>query len=95
MAGPILLRVLTPAGVRSEVGCDDAVFIAADDPSGHGGGSVGIRRGHMPAVIALAENSVFKAYNAGKCVLEALVTKGVAEVKNDVITVVAESVTEQ
>ena len=84
------LVILTPKGAFDPIVCDDVCLVAADDAEGLGGGSVGIRFGHIPALIALRENSPVTAYLNGKTVFNGRVTKGVAEVASNVVTVIAE-----
>lgn len=84
---PMLLRLLTPEGQGAETGCDSVRLTIADDRQGRGGGSLGIRRGHAHAVMALGDGPL-RADLGGKTVLSAYVRGGFATVEKDVITVI-------
>ena len=86
------LRLLTPGGLAAEVGCDSVQLVIVDDAEGRGGGSVGILRGHVPAVMALADGPV-TADLSHRPVFRGTVLRAFASVENDVVTVLAESVT--
>ena len=85
------LRILTPEGAAAERGCDSVVFLLPDGADGRGGGFAGIMRNHAPAVMALAEGPL-RASLDGKPVLEAVVSGGFASVRDNVVTVLTESV---
>ncbi|MBO4385370.1 MAG: hypothetical protein J5854_08160 [Clostridia bacterium] len=87
------LIIITPEGEKLRVPCDSVTVSARDGLGGEGGG-VGIRRGHIEAVIALSESSPVTACEDGKCVLRLIASGGFLRVKNDELTLVAESVTE-
>jgi len=84
-SAPMTLRLLTPAGLLAEAGCDSAVLTLAD------GGLVGVMRGHAPAVMALGKGAV-RASLEGRPVLRAETEGGFASVKDNAVTVVADSV---
>ena len=90
MSRLLSIRVVTPTGCETCPECDDVTLIAADNAEGLGGGSVGIRPGHIAAVIALAPSSVVKASLNGRQVFQRTVTKGVAQVRGDVVTVITQ-----
>ncbi len=54
----IALRIITPAGVAYAARCDSVTLPLADDRDGAGGGSIGIRRGHIRAEMALSAGDV-------------------------------------
>ena len=54
-AAPIEFIVLTPHGKAVDIRCDSVHLVLCDDETGHGGGQVGLRRGHLPAVLALGD----------------------------------------
>ena len=87
----LLLTVLTPSGCAAEAECSSVTLFARDNDAGEGGGSVGIRPGHLPAVIALAPDSVVKGSSGGQTVVSVTVSRGFAEVRDDKVTVAAES----
>ncbi len=88
-SAPMLLRLLTPAGTAAEVGCDSVQLTLRDNADGAGGGLVGIRRNHAPAVLALSEGPV-RAFLRGETVLRAT-AGGFASVRDNVITVISDS----
>lgn len=85
------LKIITPEGEKQCVGCDSVTVTARDGISGEGGGSVGIRRGHVEAVIALSDSSPVTAMEDGKKVFSVVASGGFLHVKDDVITLVTES----
>jgi F0F1-type ATP synthase epsilon subunit len=87
----LTLTVLTPAGIATETECTSVTLFARDNGAGEGGGSVGIRPGHLPAVIALAPGSSVKCSSDGRLTLSVTVSGGFATVRDDKVTVVAES----
>ena len=91
MDGPMTLRIRTPEGTAAEVSCDSAQFFLRDGADGAGGGFVGIRRGHAPAVLALGDGPI-RASLGGTDVLRAHANGGFASVSEDVITVLTDSV---
>lgn len=91
----LTLVILTPEGERGRVQCDSVTLVARDNESGEGGGSVGIRRGHLSAVIALEDGCPVKASSGGEAIAEYSVSGAFASVEKDVVTVVAQTVTER
>ena len=86
------MRLLPPRGEKGGVKCDSVTLIARDSENGEGGGSVGIRRGHLPAVIALEDGSAVKAKDDGSEIASFTVSGAFAEVKDNVVTVIAEEI---
>ena len=89
------LKLITPAGMQRELDCDAVNMVACDNAEGFGGGSVGIRKGHMPAVIALENDSIVSAKSNGIEVLCARVAGGFASVKENIVTVITPAVIEE
>ena len=87
----LTLRIVTPEGEKASVPCDSVTLFARDGAGGEGGGSVGIRRGHLPAVIALENKSTVKAATGGKSAASFTVSNAFARVRDNVVTVVAET----
>ena len=52
--GVLTLRICTPAGVTDTLECDSVSFAIPDGADGSGGGRIGIRPGHIAALIAVA-----------------------------------------
>lgn len=90
--GALTVRIVTPLGEAASFECDSVTLFAADAQNGEGGGSVGIRRGHIPAVIALADGSVVKGTSDGGETRSFTVSGAFARVGDDAVTVVAKEI---
>ena len=91
-ASTMTLRLLTPAGYSSETACDSVHLTQRDSIAGTGGGLVGVRADHAPAVIALGKGPVTASLGA-KTVFRAVVSGGFASVLDNVVTVITDAVT--
>ncbi len=87
MGAELQFRLLTPMKEVASFRCESVNLFEKDDAQGCGGGSIGIHRGHMPAVIALAEGGALKAVSQGKTVFQASVRGGFARVDGSSVTV--------
>ncbi len=77
MNGKLRLRVLSPCGVLADAEADSVVLNASD-------GSIGIRKGHTPALVLL-KNGKVKYINNGE--IHNIETEGyIAEVSADGVT---------
>lgn len=85
----IRLSIVTPDGEAVSVTCDSVRLDAQDDKNGRNGGGLGIRCGHIPAMIALSEG-LLTASLEGNTVLKAKVKNGFAAVAQDVVTVLTD-----
>ncbi|MGN1345405.1 MAG: hypothetical protein ACI4V1_01355 [Eubacteriales bacterium] len=83
------LSIVTLNGVTASVRCDSVHLTARDDGNGRGGGGIGIRRGHAPAMISLDDGDV-TAFLEGKIVLRVRIRSGFAAVRRNVVTVLTE-----
>ncbi|MBO4452454.1 MAG: hypothetical protein J5793_00810 [Clostridia bacterium] len=92
MNGSLKLLIYTPGGKVCDDDCDAVDMIAVDNKEGENGGSIGIRYGHAPAVIALAEGEL-SAKKGGTTVFRATLKGGYARVLENVVTVVTEDCT--
>lgn len=95
MGNGLCIRILTPLGEGAPVACDSVTLFAMDNERGEGGGSVGIRRGHIPAVIALEPGSAVRARLNGAEVFSMTVPGGFAFVKDDTVTVLMSDAPEE
>lgn len=95
MSLPIVLRIVTPEGTRGEYECDDVILYACDNADGEGGGSLGVHRGHAPAVIALEDDSFVTAKADGVEVCRVRVAGGFARVEDDHVLVVTPNAEEK
>ena len=90
----VKLIVITPRGEAANVECESATVFCRDGINGENGGSIGIMRGFLPSLIALKEGSPVRAMSGGKPVFEARVKGGFASVKDDIVTVMTEALTD-
>ena len=90
----VKLIVITPRGEAADVGCESVTVFCRDGINGENGGSIGIMRGFLPSLIALKEGSPVRAMSGGKPVYEARVQGGFASVKDDIVTVMTEALTD-
>jgi F0F1-type ATP synthase epsilon subunit len=88
----LLFRLLTPQGERCRIPCDAVELTAKDDASGRGGGSLGVRRGHLPAVAALEEGGRVRVLREGETVFTARLRGGFARVDRQQVTVLTPAV---
>ena len=84
----LTLKIVTPEGINETVECDSVSLWMAPDSKGRGEGSIGIRKGHVDAVIALGNGKV-EARQNGAAVFSAETEGGFATVLNDTVTVVS------
>ncbi len=84
----LTLKIVTPEGVDESVECDSVSLWMAPDSRGKGEGSIGIRKGHVDAVIALG-NGKIEARRNGAAVFSAETEGGFATILNDTVTVVS------
>ncbi|MBO4278156.1 MAG: hypothetical protein J5925_07155 [Clostridia bacterium] len=92
MSTLIRFEIVTPEGKKASVECESVNVFARDNAQGEGGGSVGFRPGHMPAVAALGKGEVC-AFSGGKRIYSAFVEGGFALVRDNTVTVLTESIT--
>ncbi|MBR6090052.1 MAG: hypothetical protein IKP86_08975 [Anaerolineaceae bacterium] len=90
----MLLKIVTADGVNRSIGCDSINLWMAPDSSGKGEGSLGIRKDHTEAVIALG-NGPLTAYQDGKPVFTARTEGGFATVFSNTITVISRKLSEK
>ena len=83
----LTLKIVTPEGVDKTVACDSITLWMAPDVHGKGEGSLGIRKGHTEAVIALGEGPL-SAHLEGKEVFSDRTKGGFATVLDDTVTIV-------
>ena len=84
---PLTLKIVTPEGDDRTLSCDSVILWMAPDARGKGEGSIGIRKGHTDAVIALG-NGPLEAHLEGKSVFSARTEGGFATVLRDTVTVI-------
>ncbi|MBR2717302.1 MAG: hypothetical protein IKP17_08945 [Oscillospiraceae bacterium] len=87
MEDGLLFRLLTPRKEVASCRCDAVELWAKDNAKGEGGGSMGVRRGHLPAVVALEKGGPVRALADGKPVFSARVRGGFARVDAKSVTV--------
>ena len=82
----LVLKIVTPGGEKASVECDSVRLQIPDDEKGQQGGSLGIRKGHTDALLAVAPGTV-TAVSSDGAVQEFAVGSGFAFVEKDVVTV--------
>ena len=87
----LTLKIVSKDGVKVPVECDSVHLRVCDDTNGCGGGSMGIRAGHIRSLISVDRGPV-TAYLDGKEIFSRTIDGGFATVENDVITIVTEKV---
>lgn len=95
METPITLIIVAPEGEKARLACASVTLFAMDNAAGENGGSMGIRRGHMPAVIALERGSAVKARVEDGSETVFGVSGGFAKVENDIVTVITGAVNDR
>ena len=87
----LTLKMISKDGSFDPVECDSVHLPVSDDTAGRGGGSMGIRQGHIRSLICLDTGSV-TAYLLEKEIFRCKTSGGFATVENDTVTVVSEQV---
>ena len=87
MEDNLRFRLLTPEGEVFSCSCDAVNLTAKDDAAGRGGGSLGVRRGHLPAVAALEEGGRLRVRSGGKTVFSCRVRGGYARIGREEVEV--------
>lgn len=83
----LTLKIVTPDGTDQSVDCESVILWMAGNSKEKGEGSIGIRKDHTDAVIALG-NGPLQALDNGKVVFSGRTQGGFATVFKNVITVV-------
>ena len=80
------LKIVTPAGTALEVFCRSVRLNLPCSDDGNSGGMIGIRPGHLPAMISLGSGNV-TAFDGTAKIAEKHIGGGFATVADDVVTV--------
>ena len=86
----LTLKIVSPQGILCELECDSIKLSVSDDKNGEGGGSYGIRKGHINALFALTSGKI-EAFEGQQCCFSKDASGGFAEVKNNIVTIVADT----
>ncbi len=86
----ISLKIVTPTGAFEPIACDSVHLNVGDDKLGKGGGSYGIRKGHVDSMLLLCSGTL-TAFLGGKCIFTAETGSGFATVENNTVTVTVEN----
>lgn len=87
--GELTLKIVTPVGGYGPYACDSIHLTVSDSAKGKGGGSYGIRAGHIKSLLSLQKGEI-SAYRRGEKVLAGMCGNGFATVAQNVVTVVVE-----
>ena len=89
---PLTLLIITPKGKQPPLFCDSVQLTVSDNTDGKNGGSYGIRKGHIKALLSL-DTGTIHAYLDGAKILAAKAGNGFASVDSDTVTVVVDEYT--
>jgi len=89
----LTLTVVTPDRAYSPLRCDSVHLTVCDNEKGRGGGSCGIRPGHIDALFALEPGPLTASLN-GQKLLTARCGGGFATVSRNRVTVVTDTYSE-
>lgn len=87
--GNLTLKIVSPRGELANLTCDSVRLMVKDNAQEQDGGWVGIRKGHVDALMALGQGAVL-AFQNGQETGRFETTGGFATVKNDVVTVITQ-----
>ncbi len=87
----LTLKIVTPSGALKPVCCDSVHLNVSDDAAGKGGGSYGIRQGHVRSVLLLSEG-ITTAHKNGEIVFSVKTGNGFAAVESNTVTVCVEKI---
>lgn len=82
------IRVVTPKGVCFESDCDSVVLKCASSSDGVPNGSIGIRKGHADAVIALGAGEIVVSDDTKGVIGRLTVSGGIATVSKNLLSVI-------
>ena len=91
MENRLVLNILSPEETLPAIECDSIHLVISDDEKGKGGGSYGIRPGHINSLISMDEGDVTAIFQ-GEKVCCAKVSSGLAIVENDVVTIMSDKI---
>ena len=88
---PLLLSIATPNDPETAICCDAVRFTVPDGVNGKNGGSIGIRRGHVDALMVVAPGRIV-ARVGERVVFDCTAEAGFAVVQNDRVTILTDRV---
>ena len=86
----MVLKIVTPEGALTPVECDSVHLTVCDNKKGSGGGSYGIKKGHIEALFSLGKGEI-KAFLDSEAIFSAKCGSGFANVKENTVTAVVEA----
>ena len=86
----LILKIVTPEGALTPVECDSVHLTVCDNQKGIGGGSYGIKKGHIEPLFSLGKGEI-KAFLDSQAVFSAKCGSGFANVKENTVTAVVEA----
>lgn len=89
----ISLKLTSPDGSAQTVPCDSIRFSVPDGENGKNSGSVGIRRGHADALMAVAPGKI-RAFSDGREIFSKQIGPGIAVVTASEVSVLTERMEE-
>ena len=91
----LTLVIITPEGEFARLECDSVTAFARDNEEGSGGGSFGIRPGHLPLLAALEKGSPIKPSKNGVPLPRYCTEGGFLNVRDDTVTVVTPGISQE
>lgn len=85
----LTLKIVSPQGEQANLACDSVRLLVQNGSREQDGGWVGIRKGHVEALLAVEKGPVL-AFQNGQEMGRFETTGGFASVKNNVITVITQ-----
>lgn len=85
----VRLKIVTPKGEAANVLCESVQLKTPDGVDGKNGGWLGIRQGHVDALLAISEGPVL-ALREGKEIARITVGAGFASVSKNTVTVITQ-----
>lgn len=85
----LTLIIVTPQGEQAHLNCDSVRLLVQNGSDESSGGWVGVRKGHVDALMAVEKGPVL-AFQNGQEIGRFETTGGFASVKNNVVTVITQ-----
>lgn len=93
MKDKLLLNIYTVDSAYENIECDSVILSIADSNDGSFSGFYGIKRGHAETVFSLSKGKTL-ALSKGEAVFSAETSEGFALVKNNIVSITIDSLTE-
>ena len=88
----LTFKIISLNGSTEPIECDSVHLILRDSTEGKGGGSMGVRTGHIKSLLSVADGKV-NAYLNSKEIFSCTTVGGFATVEDDTVTLVTQKYT--